>query len=168
MNLLYRETDSWAAYIEGLIEREFRSSWELMKPQFPKRQKSNTEVDPVTGEGKITIKYKPIKVMKKIPLRKMPSGLSRTFHCWYYDGLTGEAVIVLNDNGKLDSIRVFDPMWITNLDKEDIQTLHLNRMIFNIEHTTQAMQFVKVVRICFGWDIYRGVDWKKKSQEMQL
>ena len=88
----------------------------------------------------------------------MPLDFSSKFKWWYFDGKAKEAVIVLYEDGEWTDIRVFDPMWLTNLSRDDVYTLYKNQIMFKEEEMLQALQYHRVIRICFAYDLHNGVD----------
>ncbi|KAD5802704.1 hypothetical protein E3N88_14064 [Mikania micrantha] len=86
------------------------------------------------------MKWLPPKVMKKIPLRKIRQDFSDNFRWWYYDGRTAEAVIVLCKENTWDSVRIFDPMWLTNLSSEDVKTLYKCQIFFEIGDMEEILE----------------------------
>ncbi|KAL8229714.1 hypothetical protein R6Q57_014614 [Mikania cordata] len=66
----------------------------FLMPKQPERYYF-PEIDGDTRKHKVILKWPPPKVMKKIPLRKMRQDFMEGFRWWYYDGRTGEAVVVL-------------------------------------------------------------------------
>jgi len=164
--MLYANSDPMAAFFQRLLRREYRSGWKMLKPQLPKRLFSKTEIDPISKRLKVTLKYKFPRVMKKVPLRKMPLDFSSHFKWWYFDGRTKEAVIVLDRDGSWETIRVFDPMWLTNLSRDDIYTLYKCQIFFQEEDALQALQYHRVIRLCFAYDVHNGVNWKEKQKEI--
>jgi len=105
--------------------------------------------------------------MKKIPLRKMPQDFSSFFKWWYYDSRAHEAVIVLEKPSGWETIRVFDPMWLTNLSQEDVYTLYKCHIFFKLDVMPQALQYINVIRLCFAYDIHAGINWKKRFKELE-
>ncbi|KAD4385807.1 hypothetical protein E3N88_25976 [Mikania micrantha] len=87
------------------------------------------------------------------------------FRWWYYDGRTGEAVIVLCKDKKWETVRIFDPMWLTNLSHKDVQALFRNQIFFDVPDMVQALQFMRVIRLYSIFKIHAGVDWKAISEK---
>lgn len=154
LKLLYSDTDDMATYAEKKIKFEFKHGWNLFKPQWPKILRHLTKKHPITGHPSKINKYGPPSTMQKVPIRKLRKGLSEKFRFWYYDRQTTEAVIVVGDDDQWESIRVFDPMWLRNLSKDDIRTLCCFPMFFDVQDMDQAMLFVNVVRTCYLLDIH--------------
>ena len=100
--------------------------------------------------------------MTKIPLVPIEQEFSDKFIFWYYNYVTSEAVIVLKNDPKIcRKIRVYDPMWLVNLSKEDVKTLHLNQIHFQDQDADQAVRLQKMVRYCFAKKVHAGCDWSK-------
>ena len=110
--------------------------------------------------------YKLPRTMKKVPFRKMEQNWHLNFRWWFYDGSTGEAVIVLQDGSGHREIRVFDPMWLVNLSCPDITRLWMYPIYHQSEDKEQALQFKKVVKVCFANDINSGSEWTLKKGEL--
>ncbi|KAI3814239.1 hypothetical protein L1987_18989 [Smallanthus sonchifolius] len=166
LKLLYSESSGLSEWFERQLQYEYRKKWVNFKPQIPTRYIHKEKVHPVTKKPLIVLKWKPPTIMKKIPLRKMIQDFSDQFKWWYYDGRTGEAVIVLCKEGSWETIRVFDPLWLTNLSEQDVTTLYKCQPFFEVADIDQALQYVKVIRICFAFDIHAGVNWKTRTKEM--
>ncbi|KAI3703706.1 hypothetical protein L1987_73900 [Smallanthus sonchifolius] len=166
LKLLYSESSGLSEWFERQLQYEYRKKWVNFKPQMPARYIHKEKVHPVTKKPLIVLKWKPPTIMKKIPLRKMIQDFSDQFKWWYYDGRTGEAVIVLCKEGSWETIRVFDPLWLTNLSEQDVTTLYKCQPFFEVADIDQALQYVKVIRICFAFDIHAGVNWKTRTKEM--
>ena len=119
--------------------------------------KNSTEFDPVTKRPKVTLKWKPPKVMKVIPLPKLKQDFSRHFRWWYYDWRSSEAVIVLDVDGNWETIRILDPMWLTNLSEDDVYTLYKCQIFFDVRDMDQALRYMRVIRVCFAHKIHAGI-----------
>ncbi|KAI3814012.1 hypothetical protein L1987_18751 [Smallanthus sonchifolius] len=158
LKLLYSESSGLSEWFERQLQYEYRKKWVNFKPQMPTRYIHKEKVHPITKKPLIVLKWKPPTIMKKIPLRKMIQDFSDQFKWWYYDGRTGEAVIVLCKEGSWETIRVFDPLWLTNLSEQDVTTLYKYQPFFEVADIDQALQYVKVIRICFAFDIHAGVN----------
>jgi len=165
LNMLYSSTSGLASYFQDLLRTEYKRKWVNLKPQVPKRIVSKTEIDPISNKPKVVLVYKPPRTMNKIPLRKMIQDFSPKFKWWYYDGRTHEAVIVLCHENNWETIRVFDPMWLTNCSKDDVYTLYKTPIFYDISDMEQALQYRNVIRICFAYDIHSGSNWKEQSQK---
>ncbi|KAI3819500.1 hypothetical protein L1987_13340 [Smallanthus sonchifolius] len=164
LKLLYSESSGLSEWFERQLQYEYRKNWVNFKQQMPTRYIHKEKVHPITKKPLIVLKWKPPTIMKKIPLRKMIQDFSDQFKWWYYDGRTGEAVIVLCKEGSWETIRVFDPLWLTNLSEQDVTTLYKCQPFFEVEDIDQALQYVKVIRICFAFNIHAGVNWKTRSK----
>ena len=82
----------------------------------------------------VVLRYKLPKTMKRVPIRKMPQNFQAHFRWWYYDEVTGEAVIMLERGEKnWETIRVFEPMWLVNLSREDVYALYNQRFCMTSE-----------------------------------
>ncbi|KAL8257365.1 hypothetical protein R6Q59_029406 [Mikania micrantha] len=162
MKLLYSEDSGMSAWFSRQIQYEYRKRWVNFQPQQPERYYL-PEIDGDTRKHKVILKWLPPKVMKKIPLRKMRQDFMEGFRWWYYDGRTGEAVIVLCKDKKWETIRIFEPMWLTNLSHTDVQALFRHQIFFDVQDMVQALQFMRVIRLCSIFKIHAGADWKDIS-----
>lgn len=147
-DMLYCEGTGLPEYVQNRLRREFfKKQWIFMKPQWPKKKLSTTKFR-ASGEPAVIWIYKPARVMKRIPLRRMPQNFSDRFIRWFYDCKRTEATIVLGlPNGDWEAVRVFDPMWLRNLSHKDIETLYNSRMGFAEAGKDQAMRFVNVIKV---------------------
>ncbi|MFS7954028.1 hypothetical protein Hanom_Chr07g00625501 [Helianthus anomalus] len=84
------------------------------------------------------------------------------FKGWYYDPKTGEAVISLKneETWMWRGIRELDPMWLVNCSKKDNECLLFTKIWYLPEDKEQAMQFHKIINVCFEKDINSGHYWK--------
>ncbi|KAL8214093.1 hypothetical protein R6Q57_003542 [Mikania cordata] len=94
LKMLYNDGSGMLASFSRHIQYEYRKRWVNFSLQQPKRYYL-PNIDGDTRKHKVILKWLPPKVMKKIPLRKMNQHFLEGFRWWYYDGRTGEAVIVL-------------------------------------------------------------------------
>lgn len=154
LKCLYSETNGLAGFFERQLKYEFRHGWKVITPQLPKIVEHPTRKHSVTGKPvKINV-YPTPKTVRLAHLRKMPQDLSDNFRFWFYDYTTTEAVIVVGKESDVDDwkgIRVFDPMWLRNLSKRDIETLHKSPIIFDEQDKIQALHFQAVVRVCYEY-----------------
>ncbi|KAD5960922.1 hypothetical protein E3N88_12395 [Mikania micrantha] len=162
LNMLYSEDSGMSAWFSRQIKYEYRKRWVNFQPQQPERYYL-PEIDGDTRKHKVILKWLPPRVLKKIPLRKMRQDFMDGFRWWYYDGRTGEAVIVLCKDKKWETVRIFDPMWLTNLSQKDVQALFRNQIFFDVPDMVQALQFMRVIRLCSIFKIHAGADWKAIS-----
>ncbi|KAI3805233.1 hypothetical protein L1987_27420 [Smallanthus sonchifolius] len=90
-SLINKSKNGIANSIAKLISIEGGSGkYEKLKPQKGKRMKI---VDPVTGKNIWKYKFKPVKVVQKVPLKKIPHDFIGNLKWWYVDVNTGEARI---------------------------------------------------------------------------
>ncbi|KAJ0570216.1 hypothetical protein HanHA300_Chr05g0175531 [Helianthus annuus] len=91
------------------IKLQAKNKFPDWKPHFPKQV---IKIDPVTGEKDITLKIKPPRCLKNMPLRAMEQDFHEDFQGWFYNQSTTEAVISLYDKktGETRHINVLDPM----------------------------------------------------------
>ncbi|KAC9313696.1 hypothetical protein E3N88_46000 [Mikania micrantha] len=162
--MLYCEHSGKSSWFARQIKFKYRKRWVNFQPQQPERYYL-PEIDAQSMKHKVILKWLPPRVMKTIPLRKMRQDFGSSFRLWYFDGRNSEAVIVLCQDGKWDTIRVFDPMWLTNLYEEDVKIPYRCQIFFDLGDMEQALQYMRVIRICFGFDIHAGSDWKALSQK---
>ncbi|KAD5507936.1 hypothetical protein E3N88_15639 [Mikania micrantha] len=164
LNMLYSEDSGMSAWFSRQIKYEYRKRWVNFQPQQPERYYL-PEIDGDTRKHKVILKWLPPRVLKRIPLRKMRQDFMDGFRWWYYDGRTGEAVIVLCKDKKWETVRIFDPMWLTNLSHKDVQALFRNQIFFDVPDMVQALQFMRVIRLCSIFKIHAGADWKAISEK---
>ncbi|KAI3754649.1 hypothetical protein L1987_54436 [Smallanthus sonchifolius] len=165
LKLLYAEEGGRSGWLERALKFEYRNKWVNFKPQRPQRIIHKNKINPITKRPKVTLKWQPPTTMKKIQLRKLPQNFSRYFKWWNYDSRTGEAVIVLDKGDDWETIRVYDPMWLTNLSERDVYTLYKRPIFSDIWDMEQALQFQRVIEVCFAYEIHAGVSWKEKTKE---
>ncbi|KAL8230223.1 hypothetical protein R6Q57_000001 [Mikania cordata] len=146
------------------IQYEYRKRWVNFRPQQPERYYL-PEIDGDTWKHKVILKWLSPKVMKKIPLRKMRQDFLEGFRWCYYEGRTGEAVMVLCKDKKWETERIFDPMWLTNLSHSDVKDLYRHQIFFDVQDMEQALQFMRVIRIWIVFRIHAGEDWKAISDK---
>ncbi|KAD2393222.1 hypothetical protein E3N88_40199 [Mikania micrantha] len=143
LKMLYCEDSGMSSWFARQIQFECRKRWVNFKPQQPERY-YQPKIDANTRRHKVILKWLPPNVMKKIPLRKMRQDFSDIFRWWYYEGRTAEAVIVLCKENTWDTIHVRFSLrleiWIT-------------------------LQFMRVIRLCFAFDIHAGSEWKALSEK---
>ena len=59
-----------------IIRREGRSNnFNLLKPSIGKRVPEKSRIDPRTNKPWMKMYYKPVKYLKKVPLKKMPQNV---------------------------------------------------------------------------------------------
>ncbi|MFS7962182.1 hypothetical protein Hanom_Chr08g00723661 [Helianthus anomalus] len=61
------------------------------------------------------------------------------------------------------TIWVCDPMWLVNMSDKDIEIIFFNKIFYAKEDREQAMQFQRVVRICFAYEIHFGRLWESNG-----
>ncbi|MFS7905794.1 hypothetical protein Hanom_Chr01g00051861 [Helianthus anomalus] len=130
------------------------------KPHFPEQI---VKVDPIIGEKDNTLKIKPPRCLKNMPLRAMEQDLHEDFQGLLYNQSAAEAVISLYDKktGETRRINVLDPMWLVNYLKKDIDCLFFNKIVYDGPDRAQAQQYQKMVNLCFAKDINSGRRSKK-------
>ncbi|MFS7965771.1 hypothetical protein Hanom_Chr09g00766111 [Helianthus anomalus] len=64
-------------------------------------------------------------------------------------------------------IHMYDPMWIVNCSAKDIECLFVNKIGYKAEDKDQALQFQKVVTICFQKGINSESMWLLKWREIE-
>ena len=72
--------------------------------------------------------YKPVKCLKKVPLKKMPQNVLSELKWWYVDNDTREAV--MEDHSEQVLLKVYDYLHLANLSKDDLLKLHTNKILF--------------------------------------
>ena len=103
--------------------------------------------------------------MKKIPFKQMEQDVCHNMRCWYYHAGTSEAVIVLFENRRWRTIRIFDPMWIANMPKSDIEALFMDQILYRPEDYDMAKQFTDVVSFCYAYDVHAGSNWAPRFKD---
>ncbi|MFS7929038.1 hypothetical protein Hanom_Chr04g00327861 [Helianthus anomalus] len=64
-------------------------------------------------------------------------------------------------------IRVLNPMWLVNCSKKDIECLFFTKIWYFLEDKEQAMQFQKIINVCFEKDINSGHYWKSNWRDLK-
>ncbi|KAD3337443.1 hypothetical protein E3N88_32963 [Mikania micrantha] len=164
LKMLYSEDSGMSAWFSRQLQYEYRKRWVNFQPQQPERYYL-PEIDGDTRNHKVILKWLPPKVLKKIPLRKMRQDFMEGFRWWYYDGRTREAVIVLCKDKKWETVRIFEPMWLTNLSHKDVQELFRHQIFFDVQDMVQALQFIRVIRLCSIFKIHAGAGWKAITEK---
>ena len=111
------------------------------------------------------IEVQAAKEMKKISFKEMEHDVCQNLRCWYYHAGTGETVIVLSENKRWRTIRIFDPIWIANMSKADIERLFLNQLLYRSEDFDMAKIFPDDVSFCYVYDVHAGSDWASKFKD---
>ncbi|KAK9053345.1 hypothetical protein SSX86_029978 [Deinandra increscens subsp. villosa] len=152
-----------AEVFKNKLKEECQSKFRFLTPQRPKYAEHPTDIHPITRKPVVVLKYKKPIQLKKIPLKKLEQDFIKTLRWWYYDENSGEAVVVVKEQNKV--IRLYHPMWLINLSKDDIDKLYHNNILYKAEHAEQALQFQRVIRVCFAFGIHAGNNrtphWKK-------
>ncbi|KAL8239559.1 hypothetical protein R6Q59_016126 [Mikania micrantha] len=144
LKMLYSEDSGMSAWFSRQIQYEYRKRSVNFQPQQPERYYL-PEIDGDTRQHKVILKWLPPKVLKKIPLRKMRQDFTEGFRWWYYDGRTGEAVIVLCKDKNWETVRIFEPMWLTKLSHKDVIALYRHQIFFDLQDMEHALQFMRVI-----------------------
>ncbi|MFS8006726.1 hypothetical protein Hanom_Chr14g01252561 [Helianthus anomalus] len=79
----------------------------------------------------------------------MEQNFHEGFICWVYSCIMTEAIIEYKVGNEISNIHLYDPMWIVNCAAKDIECLFVNKIGYRAEYRDQALQFQKVVMICF-------------------
>ncbi|MFS7954730.1 hypothetical protein Hanom_Chr07g00633941 [Helianthus anomalus] len=105
-----------------------------------------------------------------MPLRAMEQDFYEDFQGWLYNESTAEAAISLFDKstGASRRINIMDPMWLVNCSKKDIDCLFYNKIVYEKRDKVQAMQYQKIVDVCFAKDINSGRYWKPKWRDLEI
>ncbi|XP_035833195.1 uncharacterized protein LOC110877828 [Helianthus annuus] len=147
-----------------LMKFEAFRDFKHWKPHQPKKVK---RVDPVTGNEETILQIKKPRVMKNIPMPKMEQDFHKGFLYWVYSCLSTEAVITYRVENEVRHIFVYDPLWLVNYLARDIECLFVNKIGFKAEDREQAMQFQKVVSICFQKGINAESKWSSKWRKIE-
>ncbi|MFS7904742.1 hypothetical protein Hanom_Chr01g00039601 [Helianthus anomalus] len=150
------------------IRYEARHYFPTWKLQQPKRVVSETEIDPEMKKPKVSLIYKRPKAMNNMSLMRMEQDFQEDFRWWHYYKQTGEAMIVLCNNGNWRTIRILDPMWIVNMLQKDIEMLFYNKIYYPVEDMVQAMQYQQVIKVCYAYDIHSRRMWESKWRDLEL
>ncbi|KAF5821136.1 hypothetical protein HanRHA438_Chr01g0010681 [Helianthus annuus] len=136
------------------------------KPHFPQQIVRTLE----SGEKDITLDIKPPSCLKNMPLRAMEQDFHDEFEGWLYNQTTAEAIISLNNKStrEVRRICVLDPMWLVNCSKKDIDCLFYNKIVYERTDREQALQYQKVVDVCYAKDINSGRYWKTKWRDLEI
>ncbi|MFS7947963.1 hypothetical protein Hanom_Chr06g00554341 [Helianthus anomalus] len=143
----YYESKPWY-YIRGQARDKFRE-W---MPQYPKQ---TVKIDPITGEKDITLHVKHPRCLKNMPLKEMEQDYYKDFRGWAYNPKTYQAVIGLRDKDMVyRRIFLIDPVWL---------------IMYYPTDKEHALQYQKVVNVCFEKDInsgrYRSSSWSDLELE---
>ncbi|MFS7902701.1 hypothetical protein Hanom_Chr01g00014291 [Helianthus anomalus] len=100
------------------------------------------------------------------PKRILACNTLSTFRisCLYHGGMLKNFPRVENE---VRHIYVYDPLWLVNCSAEDIECLFMNKIRFKAEDKDQAMQFQKVVTICFQKGINYENAWSTKWRKIE-
>ena len=71
--------------------------------------------------------YPHVRSLTQIPLIQYPQNFLENLKWWYYDGITGEAVIEDKEKGIV--LYVYDPINLINLSASDLEILHKNKIL---------------------------------------
>ena len=90
--------DLLAAAIKNNLVKEVRTGkYDYIKPQKLKRIKIPNDIDWITRKPRVRYEYKPVKSLKRIPLRTFGFDIMRNLKYWYLDSDTSEAVFMNED-----------------------------------------------------------------------
>ncbi|MFS7936606.1 hypothetical protein Hanom_Chr05g00417561 [Helianthus anomalus] len=76
-------------------------------------------------------------------------------------------MITYRAENELREIFVYDPLWLINCSAKDIECLFLNKIWFKAEDREQAMQFQRVVSVCFQKGINADNKWNSKWRKIE-
>ncbi|MFS7946663.1 hypothetical protein Hanom_Chr06g00538991 [Helianthus anomalus] len=130
----------------GLMKFEAFKDFKHWKPHYPKKVKW---IDPVTGVEETILQIKKHRVIKNIPC------------------LSTEALITYKVENEVRHIHLYDPMWIVNCSAKDIECLFVNKIGYKKEDKDQALQFHKVVTLCFQKGINSENVWSSKWRKIE-
>ncbi|MFS8023733.1 hypothetical protein Hanom_Chr16g01454941 [Helianthus anomalus] len=97
----------------------------------------------------------------------MKQNFHEGFICWVYSCITTEAIIEFRVGNEIRNIHVYDPMWLVNCSAKDIECLFVNKIGYRAEDRDQALQFQKVVTICFQKNINSETMWLTRWREIE-
>ncbi|KAI3802070.1 hypothetical protein L1987_30194 [Smallanthus sonchifolius] len=161
--LINRSKIGLADVIANLIKREGGSGkYERLKPQKGKRVKN---IDHKTGKVTWKYKFRPVRAVHRIPLKKIPQDFLGNMKWWYVDVNTGEARIEDKDNKVI--VCFYDAMNLINFSKKDQRTLRKNEIMFTDEWKEQGLQYKRLLEICRRYGVHAGSrlpdNWKSSS-----
>ncbi|XP_022014942.1 uncharacterized protein LOC110914462 [Helianthus annuus] len=148
----------------GLIKYESLKNFKHWKPHYPKKLR---RVNPETGNEETILHVKKPRAIKNIPVTRMEQDFYKGFVCWVYSCISTEAVITYRAENEIREIFVYDPLWLMNCSAKDIKCLFVNKIWFKAEDREQAMQFQRVVSVCFQKGINADNKWNSKWQEIE-
>ncbi|MFS7919119.1 hypothetical protein Hanom_Chr03g00209111 [Helianthus anomalus] len=102
-----------------------------------------------------------VEVLSKVRTLDYPD-FHTGFLYWVYSCLTTEAMITYQVENEVRYIHVYDPLCLVNCSAKDIECLFVNKIGHKVEDRDQAMQFQKVVSICFQKGINAESKWSSK------
>ena len=138
-----------------IIRREGRSrKFDLLKPSVKKRVPDESRIDHRTGKPWMKMIYKPVKCLKKVPLKQMPQDILRNMKWWFVDGETSEAV--MEDQDDKEILRVYDPLHLVNLSRDDLLKLHANQILCHDSWMHEGRKYQKVVKVCVTHGLHAG------------
>ncbi|KAI3825190.1 hypothetical protein L1987_06667 [Smallanthus sonchifolius] len=142
--LINRSKNGLADVIANLIKKVGSSGkYDRLKPQKGKRVQNT---DPKTGKVTWKYKYKPVRDVHKIPLKKISQDFLGNMKWCYVDVNTGEARIEDKDNKVI--VCFYDGMNLINFSKKDQRTLRKNEIMFTDVWREQGLQYKRVLEIC--------------------
>ena len=162
--LLGAERNGYIRHFVDQLTYEANTKWKNYRPQFPERIVKSNELKE-NGLPKVILKYKAPRVIKRIPFMPMEQNVCHNMRCWCYFPTTGEAVIVLSENGKWRTIKILDPIWLVNMSKSDIEALFLNKLNYRPEDFDLAKPFIDMVEMCYAYEVNAGSKWTTKWKE---
>ena len=147
--------DLLAAAIKNNLVTEVRTGkYDYIKPQKLKRIKIPNDIDWITRKPRVRYEYKPVKSLKRIPLRTFGFDIMRNLKYWFLDSDTSEAVFVNNE--KKEILRMLDPLNLVNFSEDDLLILQRIRIDYHTDHEIEARQFQRVVDVCVQQKIHAG------------
>ncbi|KAI3786650.1 hypothetical protein L1987_40493 [Smallanthus sonchifolius] len=166
--LINRSKFGLADVIANLMKRESGlGKYEKLKSQKGKRVRIiDQKIEKVTWK----YKFKPARVVHKIPLKKIPQDFLGNMKWWYVDVNTGEARIEDKDNKVI--VCFYDTMNLINFSKKVQRTLRNNEIMFIDEWREQGLQYKRVLEICRRYGVHAGSrlpdNWKSSSLRQKI
>jgi hypothetical protein len=105
-------------------------------------------------DGTIEFVQRPIKRILKVPVKKWPQDVLSTLDHWEIHRDTGEALMYGDRDKRVILLRVFDPMQIVNLSRDDQRRLYDTECLFRPSWTTEESRYRKILRICLHANIH--------------
>ena len=84
----------------------------------------------------------------------MPQDVLGNLKWWFVDGVTSEAVMEDEDDNEI--LRVYDPLHLVNLSRNDLLKLHENHILCHESWGHEGRRYQKVVKVCVTRGLHAG------------